>query len=73
MPASPVFQATLGEWRTVLEALRHYRQHLERAAPRMSGEDGPSEEGLVAYDHLERLEGLLPKLEAQLQAYLSER
>ena len=64
MAENPALKATLAEWRTVLAAARHYKEHLLATAPDIADED----EQLVAFDHVERLDRLVPNLERQLQA-----
>ena len=72
MPVSPAFQATVGEWRTILEALKHYQSYLEETVPLMETHEGLTDEGLIAYDHLERLGGILPKIQQQMAEYLQQ-
>ena len=65
MPAVPMLKATLGEWRTVLAAARYFEEHLSTVVPQMGEED----EDLVMYDHLERLEHIIPSFERQLNEF----
>ena len=58
MPANPTLIASLAEWRTVMAALQHYRVYLAQTAPDIEDEDAQ----LVSYDHLERLERIVPGL-----------
>jgi hypothetical protein len=62
MPINPAFKASLAEWRTVLAAVRHYREHLAATAPAIENED----KQLIAYDDMERLDRIIPNFERQL-------
>lgn len=52
----PAFTASLPEWRTVISAIEQYKEHLARTAANLESED----EQLVTYDHMERLERIIP-------------
>ncbi len=67
MPSKPGFKAHLGEWRTIIMALHYTRDHLTLAAPAVDNE----EEQLIVYDHLERLDRLIPRMELELNEELS--
>jgi len=62
MPINPAFKVSFAEWRTVLAAVRHYREYLAATAPVIEDED----KQLVAYDDIERLDWIIPNLECQL-------
>ena len=68
MPVKPMFSANIGEWRTVISALRHYQQHLDVSLP----ESYETDEDFIRYDDFERLERLIPSFDRQLAAYLQE-
>ena len=59
MPSNPAFTASIGEWRTVVAALRHYQQYLDAALP-------------TEFDDFERLDRLVPNFTKQLEGHLSE-
>ena len=62
MPSDSGYKTTWGEWQTVLAALRHYKEHLSSFVQQTENED----EELVAYDHLERLDHIIPTIESRL-------
>lgn len=66
MPNNPAFKATLAEWRTVMAAIVQYKEFLSESAPKIEDED----DQLIAYDHLERLDRLIPSFERQLDEYV---
>lgn len=66
MPNNPAFKANLAEWRTLLDAAQHYRKHLDAAAPQMEDEN----KELVAYDEIERLDMIIPRLDRELKEHL---
>ena len=66
MLTNPTLKATLSEWRTVMAAVQQYRDHLAQLVPNIEDED----EQLVAYDHLERLDRIIPSFELQLDEYI---
>ncbi len=68
MPVKPMFSANIGEWRTVISALRHYQQHLDESLP----ETYETDEEFIRYDDFERLERLIPSFDRQLAAYIQE-
>ncbi len=65
--STPGFNARIGEWRTILMSLRYTHDHLVVDLPSIADED----EHLIAYDHLERLEMLIPRIESELNEALS--
>ncbi len=67
--ARPGFYALLGEWRTILMSLHYTRDHLGIAVQRT---DEEQEEHLVIYDHLERLDHLIPRIRQGLDEYQKE-
>jgi hypothetical protein len=69
MPVNPAFKASLAEWRTVLAAVRHYREHLAATAPGIENED----KQLIAYDDVERLDRIIPNFERQLNEETQEQ
>ena len=66
MPNNPAFKATRAEWRTVMAAIVRYKEFLGEGAPKIEGED----DKLIAYDHIERLDRLIPSFERQLDEYV---
>ncbi len=66
MPVSPAFKANLAEWRTLLDAAKHYRNYLDAAAPQMTDENNE----LVAYDEIERLDMIIPRMDRELNEHL---
>ncbi len=66
MTARPGFYALLGEWRTILMSLHYTRDHLTAA---VKNRDEEGDEHLVYYDHLERLDSLIPRIEHALHTY----
>ena len=68
MPVNPAFKATLAEWRTVLAAVQHYREHLASIAPNIEDED----KQLIAYDDMERLDRIAPSFDRQLNEYIQQ-
>ncbi len=68
MPVNPASKANLAERRTLLDAAQHYRTHLDLAAPQMENEN----EELVAYDEIERLDMIIPRLERELTEHLQQ-
>lgn len=68
MPVNPAFKASLAEWRTVLAAVRHYREHLAATAPTIEDED----KQLIAYDDIERLDRIAPSFERQLSEHIQQ-
>lgn len=70
MPASLIFRTGLiGEWRTVILALRIARGHLLAAVETMDDNDDHKN---VLDDHLQRIEDILPRLEIELEEHLAE-
>lgn len=68
MPVNPAFKATVAEWRTVLAAVRHYREHLASIAPSIENED----QQLIAYDDIERLDRITPSFDRQLKEHIQQ-
>ena len=58
------FKATVAEWRTVIESMKHFREHLRHQVKQIKDED---EQNLM-YDEIERLESLIPDFERQFAA-----
>ncbi len=68
MPVKPRFSANIGEWRTVISALRYYQQHLDATLP----ESYETDEDFIRYDDFERLERIIPSFDRQLDEYITE-
>ena len=68
MPNNPAFKANLAEWRTLLDAAQHYRNYLDSTAPQMEDEN----KELVAYDEIERLDMIIPRLDRELSEHLEQ-
>jgi len=60
VPNSSSVSGTLGEWRTCLDALQKHRERLQEDYASENDEDRQ----LLIYDDLERLDGLIAKVEA---------
>lgn len=56
------FRATVGEWRTVIDAMKHYKRNLETQD--LENED----QQLLMDDDIERLTLLIPDFERQFRA-----
>ncbi len=68
MPNNPAFKANLPEWRTLLDAAQHYRNYFDSTAPQMEDEN----KELVAYDEIERLDMIIPRLDRELSEHLEQ-
>jgi hypothetical protein len=68
MPSNPSCHATIAEWRTVLAAIRHYREYLASVAPEIEDED----KQLIAFDDMERLDRIALSFDRQVEEHLRE-
>ncbi len=66
--SNPALRATIPEWRTLLKAAKHYKTYLEGIVPT----DPDSDEELLAFDDLERLDRTIPILEEQLAEHIQQ-
>lgn len=66
--ANPAFKVTYPEWRTIMDALRHYKQHLEANMGGIEDEDAQ----LLVHDDLERLDLIILSLEDQFSKYTEQ-
>ena len=66
--SNPALKATISEWRTLLKAAKHYKMYLESIV----STDPDSDEELLAFDDLDRLDRTIPILEKQLAEHIQQ-
>ena len=68
MPNSLSFSGIIGEWRTLILAMHYTRDHLAATVHAIEDED----EQNIIFDHISRLDGLIPEFESKLSDHMGE-